>query len=783
VFQSFSARASKILNNRASREATFLLSCDTKTPTELELLKAIVGETKSTQKDGNSADADRLKLSEKLLSNEKIRVGFINDNGFYAGAGIALARQARSFALAGHQVSVVGLNPYPETALSTQRYKSWLKQEGCIPAIKFYAVRKADCQIGRNGDNDYTDVISTLYLQELWDLVILGNLHSDAISLRFLEPILHRNIPIVYFSHDLDLLGGGCGYPQYYECTQYLNGCLDSTCPKPQEAYPKNASGRVAINYMQRTLLFECENVSLACNSYWSQQHLMKRYLQKPVLPIHCSIDTSIFCPVADKASLRETLGLHPTCFTVVIGADSLSRPGKGGELLEFLVPCLVNDPDIQVVSLGHYPASQHEVKSFGYLDNETDISRVFASGDCYLNPVTIEALGQTILEASACGCIPIVLRRAGGVVDAIKHGRTGFIVDEAQELLDSINLLKKNENLRQFLADEGCEWIRQHFSLQRQYCCWLEAVCSDWFLPSRRQHLRVGNAIEKAVSDQEPPIVSVVSLTLNCAEALAITATSLQMQDHSSFEWIIQDGGSADNTLSVAKAADVPCRIYQDSDTGIYDAANRSIGHCQGEWVLFLHAGDWLAGPKALSKVMSSVELCQTDLIVTDFMEILIDGTIHRRHPSNPADKLRHLSTGSFQAPGPHWLSNMPSHQGMILRRKWLEQFPFSLDLKISADWLQMFSVIDAGAKVGMSGELLSWYSNGGFSFENSDQWIRDVISIAKKFCSNHQAVDAYFADALERHRQTCYQRRRRRLALNRLFPSGSWDGFASDS
>jgi glycosyltransferase involved in cell wall biosynthesis len=356
--------------------------------------------------------------------------------------------------------------------------------------------------------------------------------------------------------------------------------------------------------------------------------------------------------------------------------------------------------------------------------------------------------------------------------------------VDEIQELLESISILKNSEELRKFLSEEGCEWIRQHFSLQRQYCCWLEAICSDWFLSSNRTNsIASGSSIKEITCQTERPLISIVSLTLNCAEALALTATSLQMQDHPSFEWIIQDGGSTDDTLSVVEATNVPYLIYQEADAGIYDAANRSIRHCRGEWVLFLHAGDWLAGPKALSNVMKSVDLNQTDLIITDFIEILIDGTITRRHPANPADKLRHLRSGGFQAPGLHWLSNMPSHQGMILRRNWLERFPFSMDLKISADWFQMFSVIDAGAKVAMTGELLSWYSNGGFSFENSDQWIEDVISIAKSFYSDHQAVDMYFVDALERHRQDCFQRRRRRLALNRLYPLANCYEIASDS
>ena len=41
-------------------------------------------------------------LAERFLSGDRLRLAFINDNGFYAGAGIATARQARSFALAGH---------------------------------------------------------------------------------------------------------------------------------------------------------------------------------------------------------------------------------------------------------------------------------------------------------------------------------------------------------------------------------------------------------------------------------------------------------------------------------------------------------------------------------------------------------------------------------------------------------------------------------------------------------------------------------------------------------
>ena len=73
-----------------------------------------------------SNSIQRQVVVERMLAGESLRIALINDNGFYAGAGIALARQARSFALAGHQVSVLALNSQPESVLSRRRYHSWL---------------------------------------------------------------------------------------------------------------------------------------------------------------------------------------------------------------------------------------------------------------------------------------------------------------------------------------------------------------------------------------------------------------------------------------------------------------------------------------------------------------------------------------------------------------------------------------------------------------------------------------------------------------------------------
>ena len=160
----------------------------------------------------------------------------------------------------------------------------------------------------------------------------------------------------------------------------------------------------------------------------------------------------------------------------------------------------------------------------------------------------------------------------------------------------------------------------------------------------------------------------------------------------------------------------------------------------------------DWLAGLNALHDLFHSVDASQHDILIASFNEPASMG-LHQRHPANPSTKLADLKSGRFQTPGPHWLGGMPCHQAILMRRPWCQRFPFDLDMRISADWLQLFEAIHAGARVGMSPTVLSWYPNGGYSFDNSQYWIENVIEIAKRFQPDHTAVDRYFAGALAEH------------------------------
>ena len=86
----------------------------------------------------------------------------------------------------------------------------------------------------------------------------------------------------------------------------------------------------------------------------------------------------------------------------------------------------------------------------------------------------------------------------------------------------------------------------------------------------------------------------SLITVTLNCKEDLLSTIDCLKNQSFKNFEYIVIDGGSTDGTLEVIKQnLNIINQWQSEKDNGIYDAMNKGIDLCQGEFIGMINAGD----------------------------------------------------------------------------------------------------------------------------------------------------------------------------------------------
>ena len=88
--------------------------------------------------------------------------------------------------------------------------------------------------------------------------------------------------------------------------------------------------------------------------------------------------------------------------------------------------------------------------------------------------------------------------------------------------------------------------------------------------------------------------IFSIITVVFNAKKDLIETIESLRSQDFKNFEYIVIDGGSTDGTLEVIKKnLDIIDKWKSEKDAGIYDAMNKGIDLCQGNFIGMLNAGD----------------------------------------------------------------------------------------------------------------------------------------------------------------------------------------------
>lgn len=111
---------------------------------------------------------------------------------------------------------------------------------------------------------------------------------------------------------------------------------------------------------------------------------------------------------------------------------------------------------------------------------------------------------------------------------------------------------------------------------------------------------LRTKGYFKRSLPDK--PLISVITVVFNGEKRLEETIQSVLNQTYDNLEYIIIDGGSSDETISVIKKYEEQIDYWvSEPDSGVYDAMNKGLNLISSCWVNFMNCGDMFVDSSAI--------------------------------------------------------------------------------------------------------------------------------------------------------------------------------------
>lgn len=176
-------------------------------------------------------------------------------------------------------------------------------------------------------------------------------------------------------------------------------------------------------------------------------------------------------------------------------------------------------------------------------------------------------------------------------------------------------------------------------------------------------------------------PLISIVTICFNEEKNIKRTIESILNQTYKNIEFIVIDGKSTDNTLSIINEYEEEIDVFiSEKDKGIYDAMNKANQLANGEYIFFLNSGDFFSDNNIIQDIIDETDSSEYSLITarTDiyYQKEKLDIV------SPPLSIKLTKESKSF------------SHQGTLIHKNIYKRFNYNLNYKISADkeyWLRI--------------------------------------------------------------------------------------------
>ena len=173
-----------------------------------------------------------------------------------------------------------------------------------------------------------------------------------------------------------------------------------------------------------------------------------------------------------------------------------------------------------------------------------------------------------------------------------------------------------------------------------------------------------------------ESPAVSIIIPSFNAGHVIEKAIQSVFNQTFSSWQLIVVDGASTDNTKQVLqKFSSEKFHFISEKDNGIYDAINKGVGLSKGKWIYVLGADDVIADEDSLQKIFNQP--------IPESPKLLF-GSIMNEDVANKFVPKKHVSRFGKRL----WWKNTLHQQSCFYHRSLFEEDKFNLDYSILSDY-----------------------------------------------------------------------------------------------
>lgn len=165
---------------------------------------------------------------------------------------------------------------------------------------------------------------------------------------------------------------------------------------------------------------------------------------------------------------------------------------------------------------------------------------------------------------------------------------------------------------------------------------------------------------------------ISLVTVTFNSAMTLPATIQSVLFQSYPDIEYIIVDGASKDNTLSIIKEYEpyFNGRMHwiSESDKGLYDAMNKGIRMATGDIVGIINSDDFYHHREVITRVAETFQ---------DKSVQAVYGDVRFVNSTDLNKTVRYYSSKNFSLKRFRY-GFMPAHPTFFTYRKYFEEFGY---------------------------------------------------------------------------------------------------------